>query len=171
MHPLNPKRLLVPAVVAAAAATILTAPLAHAGGGGGGGGGGVVAPAAQVGTDLAVALSPTTASPGTQGLFQYVNIPGSLSLRVELKGATVAGAPASGPVQMQLTTKSLDCATSTNAFITGMALDAKGQAKFQPATPPALTGLDKSRTTINVVTAAGTSVAQFLPEPCVPGIP
>src|SRR5437588_7727624 len=74
MHPLNPKRLLVPAVVAAAAATILTAPLAHAGGGGGGGGGGVVAPAAQVGTDLAVALSPTTASPGTQGLFQYVNI-------------------------------------------------------------------------------------------------
>src|SRR5437588_6426246 len=117
MNPLNPKRLLVPAVVAAAAATILTAPLAHAGGGGGGG---VVAPAAQVGTDLAVPLSPTTASPGTQGLFQYINIPGSLSLRVELKGATVAGAPASGPVQMQLTTKSLDCATSTNAVITGM---------------------------------------------------
>src|SRR5436853_7682724 len=100
MNPINAKKFLAPALMAAAAAAVLTAPLAHAGGGGGGGGGGAVPPAAQVGTDLAVVLSPTAASPGTQGLFQYTNVPGNLSLRVELKGATAARA-----VQIRLTTK------------------------------------------------------------------
>jgi hypothetical protein len=176
MNPLNPKKLLAPVLMAAAGAAILTAPLAHAGGGGGGGGGGgaAVAPAAQVGTDLAVVLIPTAASPGTQGFVNYINIPGTLSLQVELKGVSVAGAPVSGPVQLRLTTKSLDCATATSAVIDGVTLDAKGQAKFQSSTPPALTGLEKSRTTLSVVSMApatsGTSVAQYIPEPCIPGI-
>src|SRR5437879_3797332 len=109
------------------------------------------------------------------GLFQYTNIPGNLSLRVELKGATAAGAPVSGPVQVRLTTKSLDCASATSAVIDGVVLDAKGQAKFQSSTPPVLAGLEKSRTTLSLVsmapgTSAGTSVAQFIPEPCIPGI-
>ena len=167
MNPSTAKKLLGPAIAAVAAAGVLTAPFALAGGGGGGGG---VPPAAQVGTDLAVVLSPTTASPGTQGVFQYANVPGNLSLRVEVKGATAAGAPASGPTQIQLTTKSLDCLTSTTAFVNGMVLDARGEAKFQPATVPALTGLEKSRTTINVTSggANGPNVAQYIPEPCVP---
>jgi len=167
MNPSTAKKLLGPAIAAVAAAGVLTAPFALAGGGGGGGGGGVP-PAAQVGTDLAVVLSPTTASPGTQGVFQYANVPGNLSLRVEVKGATAAGAPASGPTQIQLTTKSLDCLTSTTAVIDSMVLDARGEAKFQPATVPPLTGLEKSRTTINVVTSGGANVAQYIPEPCVP---
>ena len=172
MNPLNPKKLLAPVLMAAAGAAILTAPLAHAGGGGGGGGG--AAPAAQVGTDLAVVLIPTAASPGTQGFVNYINIPGTLSLQVEVKGVTAAGTPVSGPVQLRLTTKSLDCATATSAVIDGVTLDAKGEAKFQSSTPPVLTGLEKSRTTLSVVSMApatsGTSVAQFIPEPCIPGI-
>src|SRR5438445_6611465 len=58
MNPSTAKKLLGPAIAAVAAAGVLTAPFALAGGGGGGGG---VPPAAQVGTDLAVVLSPTTA--------------------------------------------------------------------------------------------------------------
>ena len=163
--------LIVPA--ASAAALVALSPLAL------GKGGGVAAPPApapvQLGTDLAVLLSPTTASPASQGSFSYTNLAGRVQLLAQVKGASFAGVPVSGPAEIDLTTRSLDCTTTTTTTaISGMTFSVRGEAKFQTASAPALTGLDRSRTTVAVVStsgpSAGATVARFTPEPCVPGI-
>ena len=97
-----------------------------------------------------------------------------MQLLAQVKGATVADVPVSGPAEIDLTTRSLDCATATTTAISGMTFSVRGEAKFQTASAPALTGLDRSRTTVAVVSSSGPStgatVARFTPEPCVPGI-
>ena len=163
--------LLVPA--ASAAALVALSPVAFAKGG-------AVAPPpaaqapAQLGNDLAVVLGPTAASPTSQGSFQYTNLAGKVQLLAQVKGATFAGLPVTGPAEIDLTTRSLDCTTAATTAIAGMAFSARGEAKFQTASAPALTGLSRSRTTVAIVStsgpSAGTTVALSVPEPCVPGV-
>jgi hypothetical protein len=152
---------LVAVVSAAGLLTALAPVAAHAGGGGGGGIGGV-------GAKAQVPLVGTPLSPGSSGVFQYEQpTANQVKMLVQVQGA---GAAASGPATLVLSTRNLDCSPNPDMVVPAGSFDAKGQLKFQPASGPVLAFVSKSRLRVTVTTAAGT-VATSTGETCAPGHP